>query len=37
MQAKTTIPSRQPTLIEANVRWLRQALQLLDRLDDPCG
>jgi hypothetical protein len=34
MQAKTTIPSRQSTLIEVNVRWLRQALQLLDRLDD---
>ena len=34
MEAKTTIPSRQSTLIEVNVRWLRQALQLLDRLDD---
>lgn len=34
MEAKTTIPSRQSTLIEVNVRWLRQALRLLDRLDD---
>jgi hypothetical protein len=34
MQATTTIPSRQSTLIEVNVRWLRQALRLLDRLDD---
>ena len=38
MEAKTTISSRQSTqiatLIEANVRWLGQALQLLERLDD---
>lgn len=34
MQAKTTIPSRKAVLIEANVRWMRQALQLLERLDD---
>lgn len=34
MQEKTTISSRQSTLIERNVRWLRQALRLLDRLDD---
>ena len=34
MKATTTTPSRQATLIEMNVRWLRQALQLLDRLDD---
>ena len=34
MQAKTTIPSCQSALIETNVRWLRQVLQLLDRLSD---
>ena len=34
MQVKTTNPSRRSTLIEVNVRWLRQALPLLDRLDD---
>jgi hypothetical protein len=34
MQAKTTIPSRQSVLIEMNVRWLRQAIRLLERLDD---
>jgi hypothetical protein len=34
MKAKTNTPSRQSALIEVNVRWLRQALQLLDRLDD---
>src|SRR5438067_10408126 len=34
MQAKTTVLSRQSILIEMNVRWLRQALQLLDRLDN---
>ena len=38
MEAKTTDASRQSTLIatliEVNVRWLRQALQLLGRLDD---
>src|SRR3954464_13129163 len=26
--------NRQDTLIETNIRWLRQALRLLDRLDD---
>src|SRR3954464_12623239 len=26
--------NRQNTLIETNIRWLRQALRLLDRLDD---
>src|SRR5450432_3516097 len=34
MQAKTPIPSRQSALIGINVRWLRQALRLLDRVDD---
>src|SRR5437588_542470 len=34
MQAKTTVISRQSILIEMNVRWLRQALRLLDRLDN---
>lgn len=34
MQAKLLTPSRQATLIATNVRWLRQALTLLDRLDD---
>jgi hypothetical protein len=34
MQAKMTVPSRQSILIEINVRWLRQALRLLERLDD---
>jgi hypothetical protein len=29
-----TAPSRQSALIAMNVRWLRQALGLLDRLDD---
>ena len=31
---KTPGPSRQSVLIEMNVRWLRQAVRLLDRLDD---
>jgi hypothetical protein len=34
MQATTTTPSIQSSLIDINVRWLRQALRLLDRLDD---
>jgi hypothetical protein len=34
MHAKTATPSRQSALVEINVRWLRQALRLLDRLDD---
>jgi DinB family protein len=35
MQATTTTtPSIQSNLIDINVRWLRQALRLLDRLDD---
>src|SRR5258708_6931632 len=34
MHAKPAVLSRQSILIETNVRWLRQALRLLDRLDD---
>ncbi|HEY2018492.1 MAG TPA: hypothetical protein VGH38_33530 [Bryobacteraceae bacterium] len=34
MQAKVTPPSRQSVLIDINVRWLRQALRLVERLDD---
>src|SRR5215471_5034974 len=34
MQATTVIPSRTSALIATNVRWLRQALLLLERLDD---
>src|SRR5262244_1479464 len=34
MQATTVIPSRTSALIATNVRWLRQALRLLERLDD---
>ncbi len=34
MQATATTPSRQDVLIQMNVRWLRQALHLLGRLDD---
>src|SRR5947209_4311235 len=34
MQPKPIIPSRQSVLIETNVCWLRQALRLLERLDD---
>ena len=33
MQPKAPVSSRQ-SLIETNVRWLRQALRLLERLDD---
>jgi hypothetical protein len=34
MRAKSVVPSRQSALIEINTRWLRQALRLLERLDD---
>jgi hypothetical protein len=34
MQAINTTPSRQSQLIEMNVRWLRQALRLVEALDD---
>src|SRR5690242_16724816 len=34
MQATSAIPSRQSALIATNIRWLRQALRLLDQLDD---
>src|SRR5215470_15328483 len=34
MQATTVFPSRPSALIATNVRWLRQALRLLERLDD---
>jgi hypothetical protein len=34
MQATMPTPSRHSMLIALNVRWLRQALKLLDRLDD---
>ena len=34
MQPQTTNPSLQAVLVETNVRWLRQALLLLERLDD---
>src|SRR6185312_11836333 len=34
MRAMTTRPWRQSALIETNVRWLRQALRLIDSLDD---
>lgn len=34
MQVTTTLPSRRSALIGINVRWLRQALRLLDGLTD---
>ena len=34
MQATSKVPTRQSTLIVMNIRWLRQALRLLERLDD---
>jgi len=34
MQATTLYPTRQSALIAMNIRWLRQALRLLERLDD---
>jgi len=34
MQARPVVSQRQSALIEANTRWLRQALHLLERLDD---
>ena len=34
MKATTAVPSRQSTLVQTNVRWLRQALRLLEGLDD---
>src|SRR6516165_2833607 len=34
MKATIDSPSRLSVLIATNVRWLRQALRLLDRLDD---
>ncbi len=34
MQAIATLPTRQSRLIATNVRWLRQALRLLTRLND---
>jgi hypothetical protein len=34
MQPTTVFPSRPSALIATNVRWLRQALRLLERLDD---
>jgi hypothetical protein len=34
MQATSTLPSRQSALVATNTRWLRQALRLLERLDD---
>jgi hypothetical protein len=34
MQTKSPHTSRQSALIAANIRWLRQALRLLERLDD---
>ena len=34
MQTKPIRPSCQSVLVEVNVRWLRQALQLLERMDD---
>jgi len=34
MKATTTTLTRQDALIDMNVRWLRQALQLLEPLDD---
>lgn len=34
MQAKSAISSRQAALVAMNIRWLRQALRLLERLDD---
>src|SRR5438309_1690210 len=34
MQATSPLPSRQSALIAINIRWLRQALRLLEQLDD---
>jgi len=34
MQLTTNIPTRRAVLIEMNVRWLRQALRLVDRVND---
>src|SRR5215469_5697738 len=34
MQPTTVFPSRPSALIATNIRWLRQALRLLERLDD---
>src|ERR1051326_5449975 len=34
MQQAMLLPSRASALIATNVRWLRQALRLLERLDD---
>jgi hypothetical protein len=34
MQATSALHQRQSALIATNIRWLRQALSLLDRLDD---
>ena len=34
MQPTTALTQRQPVLIATNIRWLRQALRLLERLDD---
>jgi hypothetical protein len=34
MKATTTTLTRQDALIESNVQWLRQALRLLERMDD---
>jgi hypothetical protein len=34
MQATLSLSSRQSTLIATNIRWLRQALRLLEQLDD---
>src|SRR5690242_4415166 len=34
MQAKSAISSRQAALVAMNIRWLRQALRLLERIDD---
>ena len=34
MQATKLFPSRQSALIATNIRWLRQALRLLERIDE---
>src|SRR5215470_912179 len=34
MQATSALHRRQSALIATNIRWLRQALRLLERLDD---
>src|ERR1051325_2547202 len=34
MPTTQTLPSRRTVLVQINIRWLEQALRLLDRIDD---